>query len=160
MKNQQFSLGIVIIALGLFILLGKLGIFQFVGSMLWPLFVLLPGLIFHVLFFYRVLPSGVLIPGGILVLLSLMFFFCNLVGWDAMAYLWPGFIAAVALGLYEFYLFDSYRPRAALIGAVVLGIIAAVFFAFILLFSSGVYFLAAVLIAAGIFLLMRRPKLW
>lgn len=160
MKNQQFSLGIVIIALGLFILLGKLGIFQFVGSMLWPLFVLLPGLIFHVLFFYRVLPSGVLIPGGILVLLSLMFFFCNLVGWDAMAYLWPGFIAAVALGLYEFYLFDSYRPRAALNGAVVLGIIAAVFFAFILLFSSGVYFLAAVLIAAGIFLLMRRPKLW
>lgn len=160
MKNNQFSLGIIIIALGLFILLGKVGIFQFVGSMLWPLFILIPGLILHVLFFYRVLPSGVLIPGGILVFISLMFFFCNLVGWDAMAYLWPGFIAAIALGLYEFYMFDSYRPRGAFIAAVVLGIIAAVFFGFILLFSTGVYFLAAILIAAGVFMLIRRPNLW
>src|SRR5690606_3207809 len=109
-KNSYIS-GIIIILIGVFLLLGKIGVFSFLGSHLWPVFVLLPGLFFHVLFFARGAPSGVLVPGGILTTYALMFFYCNIVGWDAMSYLWPGFIAGVAIGLFEAYFFDPNKPR-------------------------------------------------
>ena len=160
MKNNSYALGIAIMALGVVILLGKLGVFAFIGSALWPLFLLLPGLLLHALFFYRKLPAVVLIPGGILTFISLLFFYCILFGWSSMSYLWPGFILAVSLGLYEFYLFEGSRPRGALIAAVALALVAAAFFVFMLIFTAGIYFLAVALIAVGAFLLMRRPNVW
>lgn len=41
-KNQQV-IGIVILAAGLFILLGKWGVFAFIGGNLWPLIMFLVG---------------------------------------------------------------------------------------------------------------------
>lgn len=153
-------LGIGIIALGVLILMGKLGLVQFVASHFWPVFILIPGLLFHALFFYRVLPSGVLIPGAILTVISLMFFYCNFAGWDSMAWLWPGFILAVALGLYEYYLFDLHKPKGALIAAAILAIAGAVFFVITLMHGAALYIVALALIAAGIYTLARRPNAW
>jgi hypothetical protein len=160
MVRNQYSLGIMIILIGIVILLGKFGVFSFLGALFWPVFVLAPGLLFHFLFFGRVLPSGVLIPGGILTTYSLMFFFCNIFGWQAMAYIWPGFILGVAVGLYEFYLFDRHQPRGALIASIILTVIAAVFFGFTLLFSGGVYFVAIGLILLGVLLIFRNKQSW
>src|SRR5690554_3461193 len=98
MQANRMSIGIIIILLGIFILLGKLGVIAFVWSIFWPVFVLAPGILFHLFFFSRVMPAGVLIPGGILVTYSLMFFYCGLFGWHSMSYLWPGFILGVAIG--------------------------------------------------------------
>jgi hypothetical protein len=160
LKNNSYALGIAIMALGIVILLGKLGVFSFIGSTLWPLFVLLPGLLLHALFFNRMLPSIALIPAGILTFTALLFFYCNIFGWRSMSYLWPGFILAVSLGFYEYYLFDANRPRGALVTAVILAAVAAAFFVFMLMFTAMIYFLAVVLIAVGAYLLFRRPSAW
>ncbi|WP_166243765.1 hypothetical protein [Paenibacillus turpanensis] len=158
--NRNFSLGVLILVLGFFILLGKLGLFSFLGAMLWPAFVLIPGLILHFLYFSKVLPSGVLIPAGILTTYSFLFFFCNIFGGHLYKYLWPVFILGVAIGLYEFYLFDRSHPRGVFIASAILAGIALVCFSIVLLFSSAVYLIALGLIAFGFFLIYRRPKAW
>src|SRR4051794_13322915 len=102
MSKNQYSVGILILVAGVIILFGKLGVFGFIGSVFWPLFILVPGVLLHVLFFGRMLPAPVLIPGGILSTYGLLFLVCNITSWGTMTYLWPVFILGVAVGLYEF----------------------------------------------------------
>jgi hypothetical protein len=158
MERNRFSIGLIVLLVGVVILLGEFGVFNFMAAVFWPIFVLVPGLLFHYLFFTRLMPSGVLIPGGILITYSIMFFLCNIFGWELMGFLWPGFILGVAIGLYEYYLFDHYKPSGAKVAAMILAVIAAVFFGFTLFFSAGKYFIAAGLILIGIFMIARRPK--
>lgn len=160
MHANRMSIGVIIILLGIFILLGKLGVISFVWSIFWPVFVLAPGVLFHLFFFSRAMPAGVLIPGGILVTYSLMFFYCGLFGWHSMSYLWPGFILGVAIGLYEYYMFSDHKPREAWIASMILGVISVVFFGFALMNSNGIYLIAIVLILIGVFMIVRRPKSW
>ncbi|MFD0692780.1 LiaI-LiaF-like domain-containing protein [Paenibacillus sp. GCM10027628] len=160
MARNSYSIGILLIAVAVVLLLGKLGVFHFIASFFWPLVLLIPGLLFHFLFFNRTLPAGVLVPGGILTTYALMFFYCNIFGWSSMSYLWPGFILGVAVGLYELHLFDHNSDRGVLIGAMVLGIIAAVFFGMTLLFKLGIYVIALLLVLAGVVLIFRRPRSW
>lgn len=160
MARNNYSVGLVLIGIAVILLLGKLGVFSFLGGLLWPVFILVPGVAFHFLFFSRVLPAGVLVPGGILVTYSLMFFFCNIFGWGAMSYLWPGFIFGVAVGLYELHLFDRHSGRGVLTAAMILGIISAVFFALAFMFTAGIYFIIVVLLVAGVGLMMTRKRGW
>lgn len=160
MARNNYSVGLVLIGIAVILLLGKLGVFSFLGGLLWPVFILLPGLLFHFLFFSRVLPAGVLVPGGILVTYSLMFFFCNLFGWNAMSYLWPGFIFGVAVGLYELHLFDRHSGRGVLTAAMILAAVSGVFFALAFMFTAGIYFIIVLLIVAGVGLMMSRRRNW
>lgn len=160
MARNNYSVGLLLIGIAVVLLLGKLGVFSALGAFLWPVFVLLPGAAFHYLYFARILPVGVLVPGGVLVTYSLMFFYCNLFGWDSMRYLWPGFIFGVAVGLYELHLFSSNRFRGAFTAALILAILSGVFFAFAFMFSVGVYFVAFALIVVGVFLMMSRKRSW
>ena len=75
--RNQYSAGIVILLAGIVILLGRLGVFGFIGSVFWPLFVLIPGILLHVLYFGRLIPAAALVPGGMLSVYALMFLFCN-----------------------------------------------------------------------------------
>jgi hypothetical protein len=158
MQKNQYSLGLLIMLIGVVIILGKLGVFTFLGVVFWPVFVLAPGVLFHLLYLGRVLPSGVLIPGGMLVTYSLLFFFCSIAGWGAMGYLWPGFILGVAIGLYEFYIFDPHHPKGAFMGSIILALIAAVFFSFTILFTIGIYFIAGALILIGLVMVFNQRK--
>ncbi|WJH33059.1 hypothetical protein N6H14_23085 [Paenibacillus sp. CC-CFT747] len=106
MARNNYSAGLLLIGIAVVLLLGKLGVFSFIGSLFWPLLVLAAGLLLHYLYFNRVLPSGVLVPGGMLITYSVLFLFCNLFGWGTMAYLWPAFLLGIAVGLYELHLFD------------------------------------------------------
>jgi hypothetical protein len=160
MARNNYSVGLVLIGIAVILLLGKLGVFSFLGGLLWPVFILLPGVVFHFLYFSRVLPAGVLVPGGILVTYSLMFFFCNIFGWGAMSYLWPGFIFGVAVGLYELHLFDRHSARGVLTAAMILAAISAVFFALAFMFTAGIYFIIFVLLVAGVGLIMTRKRSW
>ncbi|TXK77122.1 hypothetical protein [Paenibacillus sp. N3.4] len=160
MARNSYSIGILLIGLAVVLLLGKLGFFHLVLSFFWPLFVLVPGLLFQFLFFNRTLPSGVLVPGGILTTYGLMFFFCNVFGWHAMSYLWPGFILGVAIGLYELYLFDRAGDPGVRIAAMVLGIVSLALFGLTLLLKLGIYIIALLLILAGIILIYRRRNIW
>jgi len=160
MARNSYSVGVALIGLAVVLLLGKLGVFHFVGSILWPLFILVPGLLFHALFFSRIWPAGVLVPGGILTTYALMFLFCNVVGWGAMSYLWPGFILGVAVGLYELHLFGRNAERGVLIAAMILAGVAVGLFGMTLLFKLGVYVIVLLLVLAGVFMIMRKPKIW
>lgn len=160
MSNNRYSIGIIIVAIGVILLLGKLGVFGFFWNVFWPVFVLIPGLLLHALYFSRVLPAGVLIPGGILVTQSILFFLCTIFSWNLMAYLWPGFIFAVAVGLYEYYLFEKYSPRGVLVAAIVLAVVSAVCFSMTILFSVGIYFIAFLLIAGGIYMIFNKRRSW
>jgi hypothetical protein len=160
MARNNYSIGIILIAVAVVLLLGKLGVFHFLGSLLWPLFVLVPGLLLHYLFYNRVLPAGVLVPGGMLVKYSLMFFFCNLFGWQTMGYIWPGFIFGVAVGLYELYFLHRDSDRNIRTASIVLAVLAAALFLMMILFKVGIYLIALLLVLAGILVIMRKPKAW
>lgn len=161
MSNNRYSIGILIAAVGLILLLGKLGIFGFFWGLLWPLIILAAGLLLHLLYFNRVLPSIMLVPGGILVTVSILFFLCTLFTWKLMGFLWPGFILAVAVGLYEYYMFDKHSPRGTFILAAIAAAVAAVCFSLTILNTVGVYVVALVLIAVGAFMaLNKKRRLW
>lgn len=159
-KKKQYSSGVFIIFIGVVILLGKLGVLSFAWKLLWPLLLLAPGILLHLVYFAGYFSAALLIPGGMLITYSLMFIYCNLFGWQSMGYLWPGFILGIAVGLYEYYWYETGRPRSFLIAAILLAIISILFFGLMLLFTSGVYILALVLILIGAFMLMRRPNAW
>jgi len=158
MPRNNYAMGLLLIGIAIFLLLGKLGVFAALAKLLWPLGVLIVGLIFHVLYFWNVLPAGVLVPGGMLTTYSILFLFCNLFGWKLMAYLWPGFILGVAIGLYELYRFGDIRDRGVLLAAIVLAVVAGVFFLFKLLVTAFVYLVAFSLLLIGVYLLVNRKS--
>ncbi|WP_199618816.1 hypothetical protein [Paenibacillus alkalitolerans] len=157
MSNRTMPLAIGIIIAGVIILLGKLGFFQTVGALFWPLIPLAAGAAFHLLHWNRVLPSGVLIPGGILVVLSLLFLFCSWFGWGWMKVLWPVIPFGVAVGLYEF----SSAERIPALRAVSFGIGggALLLLVIMLVAQVNVYVLALLLIVGGVVLAARRPRI-
>lgn len=160
MPNNKYSAGIILLLAGVVILLGKLGVFSFLGAIFWPLLVLIPGLLLHVLYFGRLLPAIALVPGGMLIVYALLFIVCNLFGWDSLKYLWPLFIFGVAAGLYEYYLFGSSRQRVLLTASIALAAASAAFIVLVLLWSWGIYAIAAVLIGAGAWMMLGKRRRW
>jgi len=161
MSKNQYTIGVVFLIAGAVILLGKLGLFAFIGTNFWPLFVLIPGILLHVLFFGRLLPAAVLIPGAILTINALIFFICIAFGWSNMQYLWPFIIIGVAVGLYEYHLFDTSHPKQPLTVAIILTLVAVAFFIMMILWGWGVYLIAALLIVAGAWMVtFGKKKRW
>ncbi len=160
MPKNKYSAGIILLVVGVVILLGKAGVFGFLGSVFWPLLVLIPGILIHVLYFGRLIPAVMLIPGGVLVVYSLLFILCNIFGWDSLKYLWPLFIAGIAAGLYEYYLFGSNVPRIVLTAALALAAATVLIFAVTLMWSWGIYVIAAAFIGAGIWMTVGSRKRW
>jgi hypothetical protein len=159
-NRQSVAVGIGVLAVGLIILLGKLGIFTFIGAVFWPLFVLIPGVLLHVLYFGRMVPSVALVPAGILTVVSIILLIGNWFGWGLMKYLWPLFPFAIAVGLYEFYVFGYNRSRQLWTVAVGLAALSLFLFGIMLLWTWGIYLIAVVLIGLGAWLVLRRPKIW
>jgi hypothetical protein len=126
----------------------------------WPsLFVIPLGLFFHWLYFTMTAPraAGLLIPGGIVFTAGIV---CQIsMLFNSWEFMWPGFILAVAIGLFEFYWFGG-RNRYLLIPINILMVLSLLFFAvftFGTLFNhlvvSGPFF-AIVLVLIGAFTLI------
>jgi hypothetical protein len=156
MGNNRVGLGVLIVAIGVILLLGKLGFFGFMIGMLWPLMLLIPGLVFHWMYFSRMAPAGVLVPGGILTTYAIVFLLCSVFSWGLMKFLWPAFPFGVAVGLYEFYMFSHEKPRGVLIASMILGGVSLIFFSMTILFTIGIYVIAALFIIIGLYLLLNR----
>nr|WP_202886909.1 hypothetical protein [Cohnella zeiphila] len=148
----------MILAAGLVILLGKLGVFAFIGTVFWPLFILIPGILLHVLYFGRLLPAVSLIPAGILTVVSVLLLVGNWFDWSSMKYLWPFFLFAVAVGLYEYYMFGEVRTRGLWTASVVLAALSVVLFLLTLMWTWGLYIIAIVLILLGGWMVWFRPR--
>lgn len=100
--------GTLLIALGLVFLLDTFGIIQAGWEFMWPAFLLVPGILFHIGYIMGGKKSaGLLVPGGIFLVLSLIFFYHNLTGWETADNTWPFYLFAVAFGLFELFLFGG-----------------------------------------------------
>lgn len=90
---------------------------------MWPLFVLIPGLCLESTYFTTKRASALLIPGGILTVIGLLFFFEIATRWQLAEYTWPVYIAAVAFGFFQFYLATG-KPKGILVLVSILSIVA------------------------------------
>ncbi len=61
-SGKERMIGLGIIAVGLIILLGKLGVFSFLGQNFWPLLILIPGIILHAMYMMRKVSPIMLLP--------------------------------------------------------------------------------------------------
>lgn len=130
----------------------------------WPaLFVIPLGLFFHWLYFSMTAPraTGLLIPGGIIFTSGVV---CQIsMLFDSWELMWPGFLLAVAAGLFEFYWFGN-RNRYLMIPITILTVLSLLFFA---VFTLGTIFnhlvlggpvFAIALILIGAIMLMREKS--
>jgi len=165
MKPRAIA-GVVLVLLGAYMFLNR-GEAVGVGTIFetfWPtLFVLPLGLFFHWLYFAVLNRKGVgvLVPGGILTTVGLVCQLATLL--DGWQFMWPGFILAPAVGLFELYWFGG-RNKFLLIPINILTVTSLVFFA---VFSIGTFLskvstsqpiIAIVVCLAGAFLLLGRKK--
>lgn len=166
--NRNVFLGLIMVVLGI-------GMF-FVGetdigagtifTYFWPsLFVVPLGLFFHWLYFIVLhrRGSGVLVPGGILLVAGAV---CQIsMLFDSWDILWPGFILAVAAGLFELYWFGG-RNKWLLIPINILAGLSVLFFAVFSVSSllgkitGSPTLIALLLIGAGAWMMFRRNNIY
>ncbi|MNH72153.1 hypothetical protein D3C73_243100 [compost metagenome] len=157
-ENNKLVTGIFILAAGIVILLGKWGVFSFLGFTLWPLIFLVPGILLHLLFFARRGSAVLLVPGGILTVYGILFFILNFSGSGIITYIWPLFILGIAIGLFEYDMLAFPRPGGVFLIAVILTAITAVIYGITLLSISIIYLLALLLIVCGVWLIAARGR--
>jgi hypothetical protein len=168
-RNNTF-LGAVFVGLGILFLLSNMNILHlnydifnigFLISRLWPLlFLIIPGLAFHYGFLTgKSRDAGLLVPGGILLVTGIT---CQLsYTFNVWHIMWPGFILAVSVGLFELYMFGS-REKGLLIPVSILGGLSLIFFSMTLSwwfdYSFKRYMVPVLLIIIGLVLLFKnRP---
>lgn len=156
----------VFLVLGVLFLTGQAGMLgdafspgKILGTF-WPLLFVIPiGLAFHIGFLASggrfaglLVPGGILLGVGVVCQISMLF--------DAWGYMWPGFMASVALGLFELYLFGNRQP-ALLIPVGILGGLSIIFFIVFglgQLATFGQYGFAALFLLLGLALFLRGEK--
>lgn len=165
MNKSGVSGGLILVVVGGFLLANNLGEWHiFSIERLWPIFVLIPGLVFELSYFSSGRNRGFLVPGGILTTLGLLFFFETFTNWQFAAFTWPVYPLAVAIGLFQLYIFSG-RPRALLVPVFILTTVSGIAFATMFINSIqrwvnlGLVF-PILLVLAGLLLIFRSygPK--
>lgn len=155
-SKGRIFIGIILLFLGTFMLLNHLGIIEFRFALLWPLFLLIPGLIFELSYFFgRRKNNALLVPGGILTIYGLVFFLDAYFGWPILSPLWPFLLLGVAFGLFQLYVF-GYQDRSLLLPTILLTIlglsnILQSYYAFDFQLAVPI-----ILILAGLFLIIKK----
>lgn len=163
--NGRTVIGPLLVLAGVLLLLNPGGWFGpgVIFGYLWPtLFILPAGILFHWGYFFSKRQAyGLLVPGGILVTVAVVCQIATL--FNAWHIMWPGFILAPAVGLFEMYLFGV-RHNGLLIPVAILTALSLIFF---LVFSfghllsityAGQPVAAFLLIAAGCWMLFRKQR--
>lgn len=164
--NKKTWIGPVLILLGLYLFFFRREAIS-TGTLFgtfWPTMFIIPlGLFFHWLYFSLTerRAVGLLIPGGILFTVGLVCQLSTL--FDSWQYLWPGFILAPAVGLFEFYWFGN-RNKWLLIPINIMGALSLLFFAVFslgslynrMIFGQPLLAIALIVIGAGVMLSPRK----
>ena len=131
MSKGNMGIGLVFIVIGIVGILGHFFNLDFLRpAQLWPFALLIPGLFFEISFFTSSKNApGILVPGGILTTLGLLFFFETATNWHFSGYTWPVYILAPAIGLFQLFLFTKPRQNALLVPVGVLTLVATISFA-------------------------------
>jgi hypothetical protein len=135
MRNNRNIIGALLVVVGILFLLDNIFDFNIFSSFeFWPLIILGIGLVFEFSFFSRGRAAGLLVPGGILTTIGILFLFETATNWHFSEYTWPVYELAVAVGLFQLYLFGG-RKRGLLIPVGILTGLAVLSFA-AMLYSS------------------------
>jgi len=155
MSNIRLFFGVFLIIVGIILALSQLGLPIDFGNF-WPFLLLVPGLFFWGLFYSKKNQPGissVLIPGTILVLYSLYFFFNQFTDYKYASETSFIFTFGVALGFFIMYYFGGKKQREVLIPAWILTAISVVIF---LGTVGGGNWWPVFIIFLGLFLLYRK----
>ena len=106
MNRTNIVIGFLFIIFG--IILG-ISLLTNINFQFWPIFVLILGLIFEISYFRSPKKSNsiLLVPGGILTVMGILFLYQTITDWKSMNYLWPVLILALAIVLFQFYIFGK-----------------------------------------------------
>ena len=157
MKNKNNFWGFFLIIVGLLLFISKLFSIQlFNMGRLWPIFVLIPGLCFNFAYFSTRKGPGVLVPGGILTTIGLLFFFETMTNWHFAGYTWPIYPLAVAVGLFQLYIFGG-RKRELLIPVGILTLVSATSFTSMIFGNINTSLVVpAILVLLGVYLIFGK----
>jgi hypothetical protein len=156
MNKKNIFLGLLLIILGILAIVKQVLNVQFLTmGTLWPLFLLVPGLCFEYGYFVNRKDAGLLVPGGILTTIGALFLFLNLTSWRLSRFTWPVYPLAVAIGLYQLYIFGG-RDKGLLIPVGILTAVSLISFANMAFawLNAGIVF-AAALILIGLSILFK-----
>ncbi len=161
MRRSNYIWGLLMIILGGLLLSENIFNFTLFSPMLFlPILVLGIGLSFEASYFLNRKAPGLLVPGGILTTIGLLFFFEVITNWQFAGCTWPIYILSVAVGLFQLYLFSG-RPKALLIPVFILLAVAVSFLSMYMLniFNTFITFKMAIsvlLIGFGLFIVARK----
>ncbi len=161
MRGKNYFGGIILIIIGVAAILNNIfNIRFFTMSQLWPMFVLIPGLSFEAAYFSRGREPGLLVPGGILTTIGTLFFFETFTNWHFAEYTWPIYLLAVAIGLFQLYLFGG-RKRGLLVPVFILTAISVI--AFVTMLVGNVFYwvntsliIPIIFISMGVYILVEN----
>ena len=159
-QKVMFIIGIILVLIGLLFVGPTLGLFSITRT--WPVILLLLG----IGFFFSVAGTpgvyGLLMPGAILTLSSLVLLRCSWTGdWAQMATLWPVFLISVSVGFFLMYLVGP-KNKALLIPAFIIAGVGVLAF---LIFNYINFLFPILFLAGGLVLILlslnnqRRNKL-
>ncbi len=154
MKKINYLFGLFLLFIGVVLILANFGVIEIVWESLWPLFLLIPGILFELSYFIYRKDAGVLVPGGILITYGLLFLVNVIYGWQLMEDLWPIFPLGVAVGLLQLYLFGV-REKGLLIPIGILGAISLFFLVNNLFFIDFGLLVGIVLVVIGIWVIFK-----
>jgi len=160
-RNSKFGLGMTLIFIGTLLILSTFNIIPSIGKLLskfWPMILIFISLLFHAGYYSNKKDVGLLVPGGILLTLGVVFQTSEL--WNIYNVMWPGIILAPAVGLFELYYFGN-RERGLLIPVGILSGISLFFFTFTIGKLSGLskFIIPVGLIIAGLVILIKDRRI-
>jgi len=84
MKKINYIFGLLLLFIGVLLILANFGVIEIVWENLWPLFLLIPGILFELSYFIYRKDAGLLIPAGIIITYGLLFLVNVIYGWHLM----------------------------------------------------------------------------
>lgn len=155
MKKINYLFGLFLLFIGVLLILANFGVIEIAWDNLWPLFLLIPGIVFELSYFIYRKDAGLLVPGGILITYGLLFLVNVNYGWHLMDNLWPIFPLGVAIGLFQLYLFGG-REKGLLIPVGILGAVSLFFLVNNLLFVDFRLIAGIILVLIGIWFIFKK----
>lgn len=149
-RTKSFIWGVLFIFVGVLFLLRNLDIIYFNMDDVWPVFLLIPGILFWYFWFIDRSNYRLLMPGTILVVYALYFFFEHQVMYRFVEQLWPIFILGPGLGFWAMYFLGARQRRYFRSGAILVAF--SVFFFIVSLDDR--FFFPLFLIGIGVYLLL------
>lgn len=149
--------GIILLLAGFTLILTNFGIIEIAWDNLWPLVVLIVGLLFEFGYFISRKDVGLLVPGGILTTYGIFFLYSSMVDWSLVGRLWPIYPLGVAIGLFQLYLFGG-RDKGLLVPVGILSAVSLIFLFINFYFVDFRLLVGIIFVVIGIVIIFKKTK--